>query len=113
MAVQIAELRQPGFDRNTQGGTGFDGVQPKIIAHVVEAGDVIQVIQPQVGADQGNRLILERANDGLACFIYIHIAAGDHTARHAAGADFTAACQGDFAQDSRPAAAARPQSCQR
>ena len=85
-AFEIAELGQTRLDGHAQRRARLDRVEAKIVAHVVEPGDIIQVAQAQIRAEQGDRLVLQRADDGLPGFIHIQIATGNHTAGHAARA---------------------------
>src|SRR5690606_28789017 len=94
------EVTEPGQARlacYAQRGPGLAGVEAEIVAQVVEPGDIIQAAQAEVGAEQGNRLVLQRADDGLADLVHVDVAAGDHTARHAARPYLTAAGQDSLA----------------
>ena len=111
MLSKSPNFASPASIATPSAAPGLDRVQAEVVAHVVEPGDVIQVAQAQVRAQQGDRLVLKRADDGLAGLVHVDVAAGDHAARHAARADLAAAGQDGLAQ--RLAAQARPppQSC--
>ena len=82
-ALLVAELGHPCFRGNTQGGAGLDGVQTQIVYLVIQAGNAVQAAQAQVGAQQGQILILNGGADGFSAFVGKDGQALDHAAVHA------------------------------
>jgi hypothetical protein len=62
----VAEIQESTFHGHGHGAAHLDGVHPEVVAHAVNAGDGVQVVDAAVGSPGPDRLVLGPLADVLA-----------------------------------------------
>ena len=55
----VPEGGQPRVHGHADGRSGFDGVVPEIVAHTVQQGDGVQIVDAKVGPEQAEVLVFD------------------------------------------------------
>ncbi len=96
--LTVPKGRQASFHSNSQRGSHLDRVETQVVAHAVQARNLIQVVDLEIGSHQGQGLELQRGYNWFAFRVHKHVAALNDATRHTTFTDLTAAFEDHLAQ---------------